>query len=150
MRVDITGSRGGGGALVLLLVALLALLPAAALANPGVWDAEDADEFDELPSIELLLQSYVEAVGGREAWGGDMVFLVETDGEELHRLGFDVETGLLTRLGFHRELCGYEEVDEVLMPHRVVYSRKGGASTFIVDSVVHNTAIDRNIFSLAK
>jgi len=257
MRVDVTGSNdvtdlsGGRGALVLLLVALLALLPAAALANPGVWDSDDAGE---LPSIESLLNRYVEAAGGREAilalrtrvasmhivtdlewdppiyevdtlsvygtssgkflvvtrtpagvmlegcdgdegwkidlagavfnfvaadardrwmtdpqfplkmrhyfphmevvgqevWGGDAVFVVETDGEELHRLGFDVDTGLLSRLGYNRELSHYEEVDEVLMPHRVVYSRKGGSSTFIVDSVVHNATIDRNIFSLAK
>jgi len=250
VRIDVTGSGRGRGALV-LLVAVLALLPAAALANPGI---AEADEFDELPSIELLLKRYVEAAGGREAilalrtrvasmhivtdlewdppiyevdtlsvygtssgeflvitrtprgmmmegcdgdeewkidlngtvfnfvaadardrwmtdpqfplkmrhyfphmeivgmdiWDGDAVFVVETDGEELHRLGFDVDTGLLTRLGFHRELRDYEEVDGVLMPHRVVYGRKGGSSTFVLDSVVHNVAIDRNLFSLAK
>jgi hypothetical protein len=89
-------------------------------------------------------------VVGLDVWGGDMVFVVETDGEELHRLGFDVDTGLLSRLGFHRELRDYEEVDGVLMPHCVVYGRKGGSSTFILDSVVHNTAIDRSLFSLAK
>ena len=257
MRIDVTGSSdvtgisGGRGALTFLAVALLAILPAAALANPGIADGE---EFDELPSIESLLKRYVEAVGGREAilalrtrvasmhivtdlkrdppiyevdtlsvygtssgeflvvtrtpggvmlegcdgdeewkidlpgtvfnfhakdsrdrwmtdpqfplkmrhyfphmavvgldvWGGDMVFVVETDGEELHRLGFDVDTGLLIRLGYNRELRDYREVDGVTMPHRVVYSRKGGSSTFVLDSVVHNTAIDRTLFSLAK
>ena len=235
----------------MLLVALSALLPAAALANPGIADAE---EFDELPSVESVLKSYVEAVGGREAilalrtrvalmhivtdlrrdppvyevdtlsvygtssgeflvitrtpegvmiegcdgdeewkidlagtvfnfhakdardrwmtdpqfplklryyfphmevvgvdvWGSDTVFVVETDGEELHRLGFDVDTGLLSRLGYNRELRDYEKVDGVLMPMRVAYSRKGGSSTFVIDSVVHNTAIDRSLFSLAK
>jgi len=257
MRVDVTGSNdvtdfsGGRGALTLLLVVLLALLPAAVLANPGV---ADADEAAELPSVESLLQRYVEAAGGREAilglrtrvasmhvvtdlgwdppihevdtlsvygtssgkflvvtrtpggvmlegcdgeeawkidltgavfdlhardardrwmtdpqfplkmrhyfphmevvgrevWGGDRVFVVETDGEELHRLGFDVDTGLLSRLGYNRELHDYEVVDGVTMPHRVVYSRKGGSSTFVLDSVVHNTGIDRTLFSLAK
>ena len=251
MRIDVTGSGRGRGALTFLAVALLVVLPATALANPGM---ADADEFDELPSVESLLRRYVEAVGGREAilalrtrvasmhivtdlawdppvyevdtlsvygtssgeflvitrtpqgmmlkgcdsdeawkidlagsvfnfvaadardrwmtdpqfplkmrhyfphmevigldvWGGDMVFVVETDGEELHRLGFDPDTGLLTRLGYNRELHDYEVVNGVLMPHRVVYSRKGGSSTFILDSVVHNTAIDRSLFSLAK
>ena len=251
MRIDVTGSGRGREALMFLAVVLLVVLPATALANPGI---AEADEFDELPSIELLLKRYVEAVGGREAvlalrtrvasmhivtdlewdppiyevdtlsvygtslgeflvitrtpqgmmlegcdgdeewkidlagsvfnfvaadardrwmtdpqfplkmrhyfphmevvgldvWGGGMVFVVETDGEELHRLGFDVDTGLLSRLGFHRELRDYEEVDGVLMPHCVVYGRKGGSSTFILDSVVHNTAIDRSLFSLAK
>jgi len=234
-----------------LVALLLALLPAAALANPGI---ADADEAAELPSVESLLKRYVEAVGGREAilelrtrvasmhivtdlewdppiyevdtlsvygtssgeflvitrtargvmlegcdgdeewkidlagtvfnfhakdardrwmtdpqfplklrryfphmevvgldlWGRDMVFVVDTDGEELHRLGFDVETGMLIRLGYNRELRDYEDVDGVMMPHRVVYSRKGGSSTFVLDSVAHNTAIDKTLFSLAK
>ena len=241
-------------ALLAALVVLLGLLPfgvSEASANPGIADVE---EFDELPSIELLLRRYVEAVGGREAilalrtrvasmrivtdlkwdapihevdtlsvygtssgeflvitrtprgvmlegcdgdeewkidlagtvfnfvaadardrwmtdpqfplkmrhyfphmavvglevWGGDRVFVVETDGEELHRLGFDADTGLLTRLGYNRELHDYEVVDGVTMPHRVVYSRKGGSSTFVLDSVTHNTPIDRTLFSLAK
>lgn len=237
--------------LAAMLLTVVPLGVTAALANPGIADAE---EFDELPSIESLLKRYVEAVGGREAilalrtrvasmhivtdlkrdppiyevdtlsvygtssgeflvvtrtpggvmlegcdgdeewkidlpgtffnfhakdsrdrwmtdpqfplkmlhyfphmevvgldlWGGDMVFVVETDGEELHRLGFDVDTGLLSRLGYNRELRDYREVDGVTMPHRVVYSRKGGSSTFVLDSVVHNTVIDRTLFSLAK
>jgi hypothetical protein len=37
----------------MLLLALVALLPAAVLANPGI---ADADEFDELPSVESLLR----------------------------------------------------------------------------------------------
>ena len=53
MRIDVTGSGRGRGVLVSLFVALLALLPAAVLANPGI---ADADEFDELPSVESLLK----------------------------------------------------------------------------------------------
>ena len=64
MRIVVTGLSGGRGALTLLMVVLLALLPAAVLANPGV---ADAGELDELPSVESLLQRYVEAAGGREA-----------------------------------------------------------------------------------
>lgn len=93
------------------------------------------------PEMEVLYADF---------WGDGMVFVVETDGEETHRLGFDVATGLLTRLGYNRELLDYREVDGVLMPMRVAYSRKGGSSTFIVDAIEHNTGIDHTVFSLAK
>ena len=75
---------------------------------------------------------------------------VDIDGDESHRLGFDVETGLLTRLGYNRELRDYEKVDGVLVPRRVAISRKGGSSTYYLDSIAHNTTLDRAIFSLAK
>jgi len=237
--------------LAVLVALLLALLPAAALANPGI---ADADEARELPSLDSILKRYVEAVGGREVilelrtrvasmhivtdlkwdppvyevdtlsvygtssgeflvvtrtargvmlegcdgneewkidldgtvfnfhakgardrwmtdpqfplkmrqyfpdaevlgvevWGGDRVYVVDIDGDESHRLGFDVDTGLLSRLGYNRELRDYREVDGVMMPHRVVYSRKGGSSTFVLDSIAHNAPIDRTLFSLAK
>jgi len=114
--------------------------------------ADARDRWMTDPQFPLKMRHYFPhmAVVGLDVWGGDRVFVVETDGEELHRLGFDVDTGLLTRLGYNRELHDYEVVDGVTMPHRVVYSRKGGSSTFVVDSVVHNTTIDRNLFSLAK
>ena len=117
------------------------------------FHAKDArDRWMTDPQFPLKLRHYFPhmEVVGMDVWGGDMVFVVETDGKELHRLGFDVNTGLLTRLGYNRELRDYEEVDGVMMPHRVAYSRKGGSSTFVVDSVAHNTEIDRALFSLAK
>lgn len=87
---------------------------------------------------------------GTEVVGTETLFLVDIDGDESHRLGFDVDTGLLTRLGYNRELRDYAEVDGVLMPMRVVESRKGGSSTFIFDSVRHNEEVPSHIFSLAK
>ena len=123
---------------------------AGAVFNFVAADARDRWMTD--PQFPLKMRHYFPdmEVVGLDVWGGDTVFVVETDGEELHRLGFDVETGLLTRLGYNRELRDYEVVDGVTMPHRIVYSRKGGSSTFILDSIAHNMAIDRNLFSLAK
>jgi hypothetical protein len=87
---------------------------------------------------------------GATVLGTETLFLVDVDGDESHRLGFDVETGLLTRLGYNKELRDYTEVDGVLMPMRVVESRKGGSSTFVFDSVSCNVALEDHIFSLAK
>jgi hypothetical protein len=43
-----------------------------------------------------------------------------------------------------------DEADGVLMPMRVAVSRKGGSTTFLVDTVEHNTGVDRTVFSLAE
>ena len=104
------------------------------------------------PQFPLKLRSHFPdmSVVGEQYWGGERVYAVDIDGDESHRLGFDVETGLLTRLGYNRELRDSEKVDGVLVPRRVAISRKGGSSTYYLDSIAHNTTLDRAIFSLAK
>lgn len=112
-------------------------------------------------------------VGGRDAWlidprfsvrlreyFPDMVYLgtatlagrsvhaVEIDAHHSHRLYFDVETGLLARLGYNTTILRYGEVDGVKVPFEVEWSRKGGASVFVVESVLHNVPIDDRLFSL--
>lgn len=87
---------------------------------------------------------------GVDYWDGEPLYIVEIDDDESHRLGFDVGTGLLVRSGYHHELRDYREVDGVLIPHEVVYGRKGGSSTFFIDSIEHNVPVDRAIFSMAK
>jgi hypothetical protein len=87
---------------------------------------------------------------GTDLGGSDHIIVVAVDDDESHHLGFDVETGLLVRMGYNREVRDYRQVDGVLMPMEVAYSRKGGSSTFYVDSATHNDKIDRTVFSLAK
>jgi hypothetical protein len=123
--------------------------------NGTVFNFHAAGERDRWmtdPQFPLKLAHYFPdmEVLGAEVWGNDWVYVVDIDGDESHRLGFDVETGLLTRLGYNRELREYREMDGVLMPMRVAYSRKGGSSTFVVDTVEHNARIDPRLFSLAK
>jgi len=113
-----------------------------------------------------------EVVGGRDAWltdpllplrlrehfpdmtylgtatpAGRSVHVVDIDGDHAHRLYFDAETGLLVRLGYNRTILRYGEVDGVKVPFEVEYSRKGGSSTFVIDSVIHNEPIDERLFS---
>ncbi len=77
---------------------------------------------------------------------GRPVYVVDTDDDRAHALYFDVETGLLLRLGFHHEIYDYREIDGVKIPFRIVYSRKGGSSTFILNSVEHNIPINDSLF----
>jgi hypothetical protein len=89
--------------------------------------------WDYFPDMKL---QGVTTVEGRPA------YQVAIDDDVSHTLHFDAETGLLVWLGYNRYLTDYREVDGVLFPFRLEYSRKGGSSTFVIDSVEHNVPID--------
>jgi hypothetical protein len=67
--------------------------------------------------------------------------------ENYFSLSFDVESGLLTCIGYHWELHDYRRIDGVLFPHRIRMDRKGGLSTYLFDSVTHNSPIDDMLFA---
>jgi hypothetical protein len=73
---------------------------------------------------------------------GRSVYLVDVDDDVSHTLYFDVESGLLVRLGYNREIGDYREVDGVLIPYAMAMSRKGGSSTYTVETIEHNVPID--------
>lgn len=66
---------------------------------------------------------------------------------EYFTLYFDAETYLLAAIGYHNWVEDYREVDGVLLPHRIVFGRKGGSSTFYFDAIEHNQPLDDAIFS---
>ncbi len=63
-------------------------------------------------------------------------------------LYFDAQTGLLLRVGLYEELHEYREVDGVLVPHRLVYSRKGGSTTLVVVTIEHNVSLPDERFAV--
>lgn len=83
-------------------------------------------------------------VAGREA------YVVEPAGlkKAHHALHFDVETGMLIRIGYYWDLQEYGEVDGVKVPFRVAMSRKGGSSTFVFDEIEHNVPIEDARFEM--
>jgi hypothetical protein len=81
-------------------------------------------------------------VAGAATLDGRLMYRVDIDDDPSHTLHFDVETGLLTRLGYNRELHDYREVDGVLVPFSMAISRKGGSSTYVFDEIEHNVPID--------
>jgi len=80
-------------------------------------------------------------VVGERMLGGRSTYRVDIDDDESHALYFDAETGLLTWLGFNRELRDYREVDGVLVPFSMAMSRKGGSSSYVFETVEHNEPI---------
>ena len=101
------------------------------------------------PQFPIRLREYFPEMTllGTATLDGRPVHVVEVDDDHSHRLYFDAESYLLVRLGYNRAVGDYREVDGVMVPFEVEYSRKGGASTFILDSVVHNGPVDDRLFS---
>ncbi len=79
---------------------------------------------------------------------GRTAYVIDIDGDRSHALFFDAESGLLVRLGYNREVGDYHEVDGVLVPFRLSYSRKGGSSTYLFEKIQHNVAVDRRQFAM--
>jgi hypothetical protein len=102
------------------------------------------------PQGALRMQLYFPdmTLRGSAELGGRRVYVVDVDDERLHALYFDVETGLLVRLGYNRELGDYREVDGVMVPFRVSLSRKGGSSTYVFDTIQHNVNVDASRFAM--
>ncbi|MCP4574009.1 MAG: hypothetical protein GY838_16745 [bacterium] len=68
--------------------------------------------------------------------GRPTVVLVPRDLKPEHySLYFDEETGLLTHLGYHNWLEDWREADGVLVPHRFVFGRKGGHTTYVWEEI---------------
>ena len=82
--------------------------------------------------------------GGAFTWDYDGVqyYKVENDLKfEYYTLYFEVETGMLTRIGNHWWLEGYRPIDGVLVPATVVQGRKGGSTNLYFDTVSHGTEV---------
>jgi SH3-like domain-containing protein len=102
------------------------------------------------PQGALRLREYFPdmTLRGATELDGRRVYVVDIDDERLHAMYFDAETGLLVRLGYNRELGEYREVDGVMVPFSVSFSRKGGSSTYVFDNVEHNVEIDTSLFAM--
>jgi len=94
---------------------------------------------DELwPNLEYV---------GSEQVRGMTVYVLDTPG--MHRpMFFDSATGLLVGFGHNFEVDDYREVDGVMVPHRVLTSRKGGSTVYQFDQVSHNEPLGDTLFTM--
>jgi len=85
----------------------------------------------------------------RERWGRREVYVVRTERDPAQfSLFFDVETSLLIRIGHNWNLQDYREVDGIRLPHRIIESRKGGSSTYVIDRVQHGVELEEARFAM--
>lgn len=96
----------------------------------------------------------LEVVGMREINGRPAYELVpygttkDRDVVETHyRFCFDAQSGLLVAFGYHNYIWDYRRCGNVLFPFRISFGRKGGATEFIFDEVVHNVPVDDKLFT---
>jgi len=90
------------------------------------------------PGMKVTERSHIE---------GKPAYVVETDRERAYySLWFDVETGLLVRIGYYWSLKDYRRVGGVLIPFRVERSRKGGSTTYVFDKVENSSKLDDALF----
>ena len=106
--------------------------------------AEDTDLRSKLrwvmhPHYALVVEDFFPelTVSGREVRAGrPVVVLAPRDLDyTYYALYFDEESGLLAHIGYHNDLEDWREVDGVLYPHRWVFGRKGGHTTYVFDEV---------------
>jgi len=64
--------------------------------------------------------------------------VMESTSPEYKTVYIDVDTNLITSIGNYVELKDYRTVDNVLIPHRMIFSRKGGNYTYFVKNAEHN------------
>jgi len=117
--------------------------------SDGIVRSKEAFVFD--PQAPLRIGEYFGdlAVSGTVRVGGRDAYEVTTDRRDAHfALYFDVETGLLVRIGFYWDLGDYREVDGVMIPFRITQSRKGGSSAYVVHGVEHNVPLDMSEFAM--
>jgi hypothetical protein len=79
---------------------------------------------------------------------GRAYYRVDIDDDDTNALYFDVETGLLTRLGYNRTLGDFRSVDGVLVPFRYEISRKGGSTTVVFARIDHNLPVPEEGFAV--
>jgi len=117
--------------------------------SDGIVRSKEAFVFD--PQAPLRVREYFRdlAVSGTVRVGGRDAYEVTTDRRDAHfALYFDVETGLLVRIGYYWDLGDYREVDGVMIPFRITQSRKGGSSAYVIDGVEHNVPLDASEFAM--
>ena len=105
--------------------------------------------FDPRGSLDVeyyfpnLTVESIETANGREC------YKLQPEGlKEAHfSLFFDAETGLLARIGYYWDIEDYREIDGVMVPFKIVMSRKGGSTTLTFESIEHNVPLTDDIFT---
>ena len=118
----------------------------------GSWSRKPGEEVKPLDHFNAKLGYLLDPQGplnlaehfpnprltGTRIFEGVTYWMVENDLKyEYDTLYFEVETGLLSRIGYHWWLEDFRGVDGVLVPHTIVRGRKGGSTNLYWDEVVH-------------
>lgn len=85
-------------------------------------------------------------VNSQEVYQGNNVYSLKNPDD--YTLFFYVDSGWLAGLGYHHEITDYREVDGVMIPHRVIFGRKGGSTIFYIDHIESGVELDDSLFEM--
>ncbi|MGD9020770.1 MAG: hypothetical protein PVF46_03170 [Lysobacterales bacterium] len=92
------------------------------------------------PRFALVVEDFFPGlrVDRREMRAGRKVVVLVPEGlkPEYYSLYFDEETGLLNHVGYHNDLGDWRAMDGIRHPHRWVFGRKGGHTTYTWREVI--------------
>ena len=96
------------------------------------------------PRFALVVREFFPEleVRGREVRAGrEVIVLAPSELPfEHYALYFDRETALLSHVGYHNDVESWQRVDGVLFPHRWVFGRKGGHTTYLFEEIADGAA----------
>jgi len=105
------------------------------------------------PQGPLMISKYFPnpRMTGTWEYDGVMYYKVENDLKfEYYTLYFEVDTGMLTRIGYHWYLDGFRPVDDVMVPAIIYQGRKGGSTNLYFDNVIHGEDVAEHLLSEEK
>jgi hypothetical protein len=105
------------------------------------------------PQGPLMIEKYFPNPRLTGTWDYDDVWYYEVENDlksEYYTLYFEVETGMLTRIGYHWYLDEYRPIDGVMVPGIVYQGRKGGSTNLHFDNVIHGEDVAEHLLPEEK
>jgi hypothetical protein len=105
------------------------------------------------PQGPLMIERYFPnpRMTGTWDYDGVLYYKVENDLKfEYYTLYFEVETGMLTRIGYHWYLDDFRPVDGVMVPGVVYQGRKGGSTNLYFENVIHGEDVAEHLLPEEK
>jgi hypothetical protein len=105
------------------------------------------------PQGPLMIEKYFPNPRLTGTWDYDDVWYYKVENDlksEYYTLYFEVETGMLTRIGYHWYLDEYRPIDGVMVPGIVYQGRKGGSTNLHFDNVIHGEDVAEHLLPEEK
>ena len=100
------------------------------------------------PQGPLMVEKYFPNLRLIGTWDYDGVWYYQVENDlkaEYYTLFFEVETGMLTRIGYHWYLDEFGPVDGVMVPGIIYQGRKGGSTNLHFDEVIHGEDVAEHL-----
>jgi hypothetical protein len=105
------------------------------------------------PQGPLMIAKYFPNLRLTGTWDYDGVWYYKVENDlkfEYYTLYFEVETGMLTRIGYHWYLDEFRPIDGVMVPGIIYQGRKGGSTNLYFDNVIHGEYVAEHLLPEEK